>query len=768
MRLLPLACLIVLWPLAVPAQVSTPASGEKKLLSIAPMEGEAFENGPRHSAVLLESTGKVDFPITTAEPQAQLFFSQGVGQLHGLAYFEAERSFRQAATLDPECAMAHWGMAMANINNPKRASRLIKNGWVKMHKLSRREQLWYGSLYRYYEYEELRQGESTDDSPRRAALIKSLEDLSYEFPADLEAKAFLVFHLLDNARHKMPLPSRQLVDALMHQVLAVNPQHPGQHYLIHLWNGSERDERALRAAAGCGPSAASTAQMWQMPALTYANLRRYDDVVWQLEAAARVDHASLVRTRTTPEDLYSYPQNCEWLAESLACVGRVHDAVHLAKQMIELPRLGPKQGRALAAGRERLLKILVQFEQWEQLLALEKTPYLAPADSAQDEVRRLSALAVANFQTGDIERGEEKLAALDVALKTARLERIAAADAAAQTAKFQAKTEEQIAKIMTETLRSFDSRVANTEWAIAEVRVYQALAAQKLDIVKALLSKAPAVPAERRSRILFAIGDQQEAVNQARIAVDANPNEVQPLANLADLLWQTKQPQSAQEAFEKLRALCAGVDLDLPTFSRLAPLAAALQLPTDWRVTAKVSADVGARPDLDSLGPLRWQPYPAAAWTLPNNQNRPQSLSDFRGRPVLVMFYLGSGCAHCIEQLNAFNPLTKDFAAAGIPILAVSTDSPEGLHKTMEKAKSDGGFLFPIVSDASLETFKSYRAFDDFERVALHGTFLIDGDGWVRWQNISADPFNDAAWLLAEAKRLLSFPVPGPQATARK
>ena len=76
--------------------------------------GEAFNEGPRQAAKLIAGTGKVSFIITTKNKEAQAFFNQGIGQMHGFWYFEAERSFRQVSTLDKECAMAFWGMAMAN------------------------------------------------------------------------------------------------------------------------------------------------------------------------------------------------------------------------------------------------------------------------------------------------------------------------------------------------------------------------------------------------------------------------------------------------------------------------------------------------------------------------------------------------------------------------------------------------------------------------------------------------------------------------------
>ncbi|HAL70993.1 MAG TPA: hypothetical protein DCP71_04385, partial [Verrucomicrobiales bacterium] len=64
------------------------------------LHGEAFNEGPRQAAVLMPGTGKVDFKISTKNAEAQKFFNQGVGQLHGFWYYEAERSFRQVALLD--------------------------------------------------------------------------------------------------------------------------------------------------------------------------------------------------------------------------------------------------------------------------------------------------------------------------------------------------------------------------------------------------------------------------------------------------------------------------------------------------------------------------------------------------------------------------------------------------------------------------------------------------------------------------------------------
>src|SRR5690242_1249883 len=69
-------------------------------------------NTPMLPAKLMDGQGRVHFGITTSNPQSQAFFDQGVAQMHSFWASEAERSFRQAAELDPEAPMPWWGVAM--------------------------------------------------------------------------------------------------------------------------------------------------------------------------------------------------------------------------------------------------------------------------------------------------------------------------------------------------------------------------------------------------------------------------------------------------------------------------------------------------------------------------------------------------------------------------------------------------------------------------------------------------------------------------------
>ncbi len=280
------------------------------------------------------------------------------------------------------------------------------------------------------------------------------------------------------------------------------------------------------------------------------------------------------------------------------------------------------------------------------------------------------------------------------------------------------------------------------------------------------LEKVNDIPSARLARIRLALGEYDQAEKLARDLIKADSGQVLPYALLTDILAQAGKPDEALKAFEQLRQRSAGVDLDLPAFVRLTPLALRAKLPKDWRAPRTVSPDVGDRPDLAKLGPFRWQPYAAPDFSLLDQNHQTISLESRHGKPVLVVFYLGAGCAGCMTQLNTFAPLTNAYADAGIEIIAVSTDTSEGLAKTFEHAKDASGFPFKIASDHELGAFHAYRAFDDFESIPLHGTFLIDGAGLVRWQNISYQPFTEAKWLLEESKRLLAIPAQPDAATA--
>src|SRR6478672_13174418 len=86
---------------------------------------------------LFEGLGTTGRKVTTSSADAQRYFDQGLCFLFAFNHDEAIRSFRQAAEFDPRCAMAWWGIALANgphINNPVMTKERAAAAWEALTK----------------------------------------------------------------------------------------------------------------------------------------------------------------------------------------------------------------------------------------------------------------------------------------------------------------------------------------------------------------------------------------------------------------------------------------------------------------------------------------------------------------------------------------------------------------------------------------------------------------------------------------------------------
>ena len=722
--------------------------------------GEAFNKGPRQAAYLMGTTSNVSFPITTGSTVAQAFFNQGVGQLHGFWYLEAERSFRQVLKIHPGHPMAYWGMAMANANNRTRAQPLIEKAVEGREQVSNRERLWIDTMTDYLK--------ESDSKKRKAARIKAYQALAEKFPNDIEAQAFHVLALYGDVRAKKNYDD---IEKRITSILAKNPNHPCHHYRIHLWDYKDA-KRALPSVDQCGQAAPGIAHMWHMPGHILSRLKRYHDAAWQQEASARVDHAHMMRDRVMPDRIHNFAHNNEWLTRNLSHAGRVERALAMAKNMIELPRLPNVKDDGTWSfssrsshtyGRRHLHGLLTNYELWDTVLTLKDTHYLRPGSSAADRAKYLRLVAVAQINTDQAAQAKPLLTEMESLLTGQREGKTKVGSEAEAKAKKDKKKPADIKKAKTDAERPFSTAISTLERGLAEARMYLALQANDLEKAKAEYAKVRDLRSERKALLQLRMGNSEEAIKLAASAVKSAPEQARPLAAQAYILHETKKPAEAKTAFDHLRRIAPELDLDVAWFARLSPLAESLKLPADWRETRSEAKDIA--PKLDDLGPFRWEPSAAPAFSLTDRNGKPFALDQYRGQPVVLIFYLGKGCTHCMEQLNAFDPLAAEFEKKGITLLAVSTDTAQGLRDTfIGYDAKDRHFNFPLLSDPTLDTFRKYRAYDDFEQTPLHGTFLIDQTGKIRWQEISHEPFMAPKFLLEESTRLLALP---DRATAR-
>ena len=148
------------------------------------------------------------------------------------------------------------------------------------------------------------------------------------------------------------------------------------------------------------------------------------------------------------------------------------------------------------------------------------------------------------------------------------------------------------------------------------------------------------------------------------------------------------------------------------------------------------------------------QPHPllgraAPDFTLFDHAGQPWQLRDQRG-PVVLVFYLGYHCNHCVGQLFALHADLAKFRELGATVVAVSPDPPAW---TREQFRKYGSFDFPILADPGNVVARQYGVYLPANEDALHGTFVIGRDGRVRWAQTGAEPFTDNRALLAALAR---------------
>jgi len=714
-----------------PTKPTTPASATNPAVPAAghSIHGEAFTDGPRRKASLIPGMGSVHFPVTTSKTDAQAFVTQGVAQLHSFYYLEAERSFRQAALIDPECPMAYWGMAMANVNNAKRAKGFLKEARAKAAttKLTRREQLYLDSLDALY-----KEGGNNRANQKEHLLV--LESIVAEFPDDLEARAWMAMVAWQTAG---PDTSRQALDVTLESVLDKNPLHPGaHHYRIHLWDHN-KVQRAEKAAALYARSAPGIAHAWHMPGHTYTELKRYADAAYQQEGSARVDHAAMLKNRTMPFEIHNYAHNNQWLATSLSNIGRARDAIIVARNLVEQPRdpqkNGPNDGGSpQRSGRLRWVETLIRYELWDDLIAATESKSLDWTDLGPEKTEKAYSLGLAYAAKSDQAKLSEQISALKPKVETPAKPADPKATAPAAPA------------------------AGPNAALIAELEGYQKLARGEALPALESFSKATRMSQDSLARALLNSRNYGFAEGPARLGVEKRSNEFVPLATLVAALHSNNKDAEAKDGSRNLEPMVRLADKDTPIPRRLAAIVEGWKSAGQWSPAPEPSTEenvASGRVDLEPLGPLGWIPSPAVPFSLADTTGKAFNLAEHKGRNVVLLFYLGGKCAHCMQQLQEFGKKMKDFEAIGTDVVAIGTDNLEDARAL--KTNADGiKFPMPFLPDPSLEVFKKYEAFDDFEAQPLHGAFLIDKQGNVRFQRISADPFLDVDFLLGESSRI--------------
>jgi tetratricopeptide (TPR) repeat protein len=346
-------------------------------------ENEAFDTPARSGAMAprLQKVGTHAFPVTTSSEQAQRFMNQGLNLTYGFNHAEAGRAFAEAARLDPDLAMAHWGQALVlgpNINAPMppedeaKALAHIRQAQALKPRASQRERDYIDALAVRYT------GKTEDRAAADQAYAGAMRALHEKYPDDLDAATLYAESMMDLrpwnywTRDGRPYDQTHDIIAALDGVLKRDADHPGAlHYWIHLWEASNTPERAEAAADRLLPLAPGAGHLVHMPGHIYQRVGRYQDAVKanQLAIVADEDYISQCKA----EGLYPlgyYPHNVHflWFASSMAGESKV--AIDAANKTANaIPAQALKDLPLLQTFTLTPDFALVRFGKWDEILS---------------------------------------------------------------------------------------------------------------------------------------------------------------------------------------------------------------------------------------------------------------------------------------------------------------------------------------------------------------------------------------------------------------
>lgn len=351
-----------------------------------PVSGTAVSPADR-PAPLFDNLGKYHHAVTTKSKDAQRYFDQGLTLLYGFNHAEAIRSFEVAGKLDPDCAMAWWGVALAygpNINKPMDAADVPK-AWAALRKArgaapkaSELDRAFITALSaRYVEEPE------KDRSKLDTAYATAMRDLVKRFPDDVDAAVLCAESLMDtmpwNYWTKEGKPNAATSDVLtfLESAIKRSPDHPGaHHYYIHAVENSPAPERGLPSAHRLSTLCPGAGHLVHMPAHIYLRLGDYHAAVLANEQAIVADEAYITHCKVQgfyPTAYYSHNVHFLWYA--LAMEGRsaesIREGIKAAAQLkgMDLHDMPDMQWIATVP-----TKSLLRFGRWDDILRQPQPP----------------------------------------------------------------------------------------------------------------------------------------------------------------------------------------------------------------------------------------------------------------------------------------------------------------------------------------------------------------------------------------------------------
>ncbi|HUO24274.1 MAG TPA: tetratricopeptide repeat protein [Candidatus Aquilonibacter sp.] len=516
------------------------------------------EHGHMHHEDLNETQlGTVHFPVSCA-PAVRKPFERGVALLHSFWYEEAQKEFEQIAAEDPNCAMAHWGIAMSLWhelwNHPD--AEVIQHGADEVFEaqqtdgpVTQRERDYISAIGAFYS-----NSKKLGYEERAKAYSDAMKKVYETHPDDHEAAVFYALSLLaSEPPDDTTFANRKQAAAILEKLFASEPDHPGvAHYLIHTYDKPQLAELGLPAARRYAKIAPAAPHALHMPSHIFARVG-----LWQDDINSNL--ASIAASRKTAAMgmggeghqfhamtflFYAYMQS-----------GRDADARALIAEIRAMPdkkddMYGKGYDPHMAALAHLSALYPIEMHDWAAAAAL---PPMEVAGTAEDSVIYW-ARAVGSAHLHKPDEVRKDIAQIDDLHKRLVSEKSEFAEGVAD-----------------------DSREAQAWLAFAEGKYDDAVEAMRpiADKEDSLGDEPEGVPArEMMADMLLEAKRPQQALAEYRTDLKVNPNRFDGLYGAARAAEEAGNQKDASEYYALLLKVCDGSNSTRPELSRARELVA--------------------------------------------------------------------------------------------------------------------------------------------------------------------------------------------------
>jgi len=504
-----------------------------------------------------ERLGEVNFPVS-CNAVAQREFNRAMALSHSFWFEPAKKSFAEVLEHDPECGMAHWGIAIVSMGNPfawPPNPNALKAGAAAMAEAQRvgakseRERDYIAALGAFF-----KGWETTEHRPRAVAFEKAMEGVATRYPQDVEAQILYALVLNITALPTDKTFGKQLKAAgILEPLFKKYPNHPGvAHYLIHTYDYAELAEKGLPAARAYAGIAPSVPHALHMPSHIFSRVGLWREMVEGNRASYLAAKAELKET-TLGIGTYDALHAMDYMVFGHLQQAQDKAAKLLADEVAAIRKVNVENFVAAYAFAAIPSRLALEQRNWKKAAELRLSPSGLPWNKfPQAEAVLVFARALGAARTGAVQAARmdvERLQALKDAMTTAKV----------------------------------DYWAGQTDFQIKTVKAWIALAENRNDEAVPLMraaaeseeasDKHPVTPGnvvpsrELLGEMLMALNQPAQALAEFERSLMRDPNRFWGIFGAARAGEASGNRKAARDYYAKLRTLTADRDTERPELS---------------------------------------------------------------------------------------------------------------------------------------------------------------------------------------------------------